>query len=134
MVNILKRFINALFPVLFVAAGIALVVMGFRDLHYQKTYTLTTAVVSSIQEVDEGRITRTDVYVKYSADGTQYESLLQGQRGNWTVGEEIQVRFDPSDPSRVVSVGTSSVTMMFVAGAVAIFLGLIGAIRLFIAR
>ena len=134
LINTFKRFISAVVPVLFVAAGIALVVMGFKDLRYQKEYVPATAVVSSVQHVEELRNAHTDIYVKYTVDGKQYESLLQGYQGKWNVGDEIQVRYDPADPAVVVSVGPSSTTMMFIAGAIAIVLGLAGAIRLFINR
>ena len=134
MINAFKRLINGVVPVLFVAAGIALVVMGFKDLRYQKEYVPATAVVSSVELVEEPRNVHTDIYVKYTADGKQYESLLQGYHSKLNVGDEISVRYDPADPTQVVFVGSSSSTLMFIAGAIAIILGLAGAIRLFINR
>lgn len=132
MINAFKRLINAVVPVLFIAAGIFLVVMGVRNVRYQKEYTPAAAVVSYINIVDDARgPVHYDTYVKYSAGGKEYESLLPGSRGGWKAGDELQVLYDPADPSRVVYLGSQSPVLFFIAGAVAILLGAVAIIRLF---
>ncbi len=134
MVNAVKRLINAIVPVLFVAAGIALIVMGFNSVKLRKEYVPATAVVSNIVRIDDTeRSYHNDVYVKYTADGRQYESVLGGVQSNWSVGDEVAVLYDPADPSVVVSAGQSS-TMMFITGGIAIVLGLAGAMILFVRK
>lgn len=134
MVNNIKRLINAIVPVVFVAAGIALIVMGFNSVKLQKEYVPATAIVSSIVRIDDtDRSYHNEVYVKYTAEGRQYESVLGGMQSNWSVGDEIAVLYDPADPSTVVSAGSSS-TMMFISGGIAVVLGLAGAILLFMRR
>lgn len=134
MVNAVKRLINAIVPVLFVAAGIALIVMGFNSVKLRKEYVPVTAVVSNIVRIDDTeRSYHNDVYVKYTADGRQYESVLGGVQSNWSVGDEVAVLYDPADPSVVVSAGQSS-TMMFITGGIAIVLGLAGAMILFVRK
>ncbi len=134
MVNAVKRLINAIVPVLFVAAGIALIVMGFNSVKLRKEYVPATAVVSNIVRIDDTeRSYHNDVYVKYTADGRQYESVLGGVQSNWSVGDEVAVLYDPADPSVVVSAGQSS-TMMFMTGGIAIVLGLAGAMILFVRK
>lgn len=134
MINNFKRMINAVVPVFLAAAGIALIVMGFRSIKMHKEFLPTTAVVSSIERVEEADGGyHDDVYVKYTVDGRPYESVLGGLQRSWSVGEEVAVLYDPADPAVVVAAGSSS-TMLFISGAIALVLGLAGAMILFVRK
>ena len=60
-------------------------------------------------------------------------AVLGGLQRSWSVGEEVAVRYDPADPAVVVAAGSSS-TMLFISGAIALVLGLAGAMILFVRK
>ena len=130
LINILKRFINAVVPVLFVAAGIGLVLMGVSNNRIQKNYLPAAAVVSSVEYVeDSGRSSHYETIARFTADGSEYEAKLSSANAEYSVGQEVALRYDPADPTVAVVDPAQSSTMYFVSGAIAVILGLVALLR-----
>lgn len=129
IVNAIKRLLNGVVPVLFVAAGIFLIVMGVRTTRFQKIYDPATAVISNIYRVDEGSDYHYDVFVKYTVDGKEYDSELGSYNSSMREGQEVAILYDPADPVTIVPAGNSQLIYFYVSGVIAIILGAVGAFR-----
>ena len=129
MVNNVKRLLNALVPVLFIAAGIFLIVMGVKTTHYHKVYKETTATIANIYRVDEGDDYHYDVFVKYTVDGKSYDSELGSYSSDMREGQEVSILYDSADPLAIIPAGKGQVIYFFAAGVVCILLGAVAVIR-----
>lgn len=94
-----------------------LLVLGFvvRANHQKKlaAYTHTTAVVSRItsdsDDSDEDSSSGNKyVYISYEADGKQISDVrLQGAGSSAQVGDEVEIAYNPDDPTDFVAAGSS---------------------------
>lgn len=117
---------------IFVTIGSVFFIIGILicigNLNYENT-TQTVGVISEIK-------TRTDsdgdiyrrVYVKYEADGTEYETELDGYSSSYYEGKEIEIYYDNDNPYDV-GVKSFDYLLLIFPGMGLIFL-LIGGIGL----
>ena len=129
MGKIFKKVYSILFPMIFFAAGIGLIFLGFGNIRDRRIYTETTAVISNISYVEDERGGHYEVLVKYSVDGNEYEAALGQYNTGMSVGQEVAIMYDPGDPNSIKAAGNASSTMYFVAGFVAILLAAAGGYR-----
>ena len=110
MFNGLARFFRASYlPMFFLPAGVILIVFGiftFNSVEHTKNFIRTEAVVSKTELFESG-YTDADgnyqpatytVYVKYTVDGTEYESEY-GVFTGYYPGDSVKICYDPNDPS-----------------------------------
>lgn len=111
-----------------VPIGLMLIVFGivlflFKTENYVETMGKITEVTDVT--VDKGQ-KEYDVSIQYTVDGKEYNSVFPNLSGEYNVGDDIQVFYDPEDPERITNSKTSSfiAPLMVASGAVAIFLGI----------
>ncbi|MBQ7645739.1 MAG: hypothetical protein IJS94_00575 [Clostridia bacterium] len=63
------------------------------------------------------------VTVKYTVDGKEYKTVLDSDSGTYKVGKEIEILYDPKDPTKISS-GKGFGIYLIIAGGV-IFFGII---------
>ena len=64
-----------------------------------------------------------DVYVKYTVQGTTYESQLDDYKNSYREGKELTVYYNPEKPGEVLSPGVVGPIVSIALGAVALFVG-----------
>ena len=94
-----------LYPLLVIIAGIAFIVFGAVNFAQHNKYVETDAVVSKVTIIETFYDEPDDVeiMVRYTVDGKEYESLLNNTSTNLKEGQTIKVKYDPADPSKVIS-------------------------------
>ncbi len=117
----IKRIMMIVMPVVFLAASIFCIVMGFKNVSYQKDYRPVSGEITRIYRVEDGADDyHFDVFVKYTVDGKEYESLLGEYSSSFREGAAIDLKYDPADPVHVITAGGTSSTVLFAMGAVGI--------------
>lgn len=94
-----------------ILAGVILVVFGFiwlRIADNTKDYVKTKAVVTRAElyeaaydDGDTHHEATYDVFVRYTADGKEYETEL-GILSGRSAGDEMTIAYDPGDPERII--------------------------------
>ena len=121
----IRRILLIIMPVVFLAASIFCIVMGFKNVGYQKSYLPVSGEITRIYRVDDGGDDyHFDVFVKYTVDGKEYESLLGEYSSSFREGAAIELKYDPADPVNVITAGGTSSTVLFAMGAVGILCAL----------
>ena len=123
----MNRLMRFLLPLIFVAAGIFVVVMGVRGLNEVKTFVPITVTVDEVEVIPSGDPDSSDTrttYVVYTYEGKDYRSILQVDSGTHVRGDELTVLCDPDNPSYVSGATTTSSVIMIVGGAVFALIGL----------
>ncbi len=122
-----RRLITLVMTLLFLAAGIFLIIMGFKNGRMQKTFIETTGVITRIERVERvGNDREYDyfTYVKYTVDGKEYESELGEYSASFKEGAELKIKYDPNDPNTIIAAGATSRVIMFAMGIVGILISL----------
>lgn len=107
-----KKAINAtkIIGIVFAAFGLLFAVIGIivsiEFSNFAANAEQTTAVITNIEayrtKTTKGRYkTRHDVYIKYSVDGATYKSELGYYNSGMSIGDEIEVYYDPENPNKV---------------------------------
>ncbi|MBQ2160640.1 MAG: DUF3592 domain-containing protein [Firmicutes bacterium] len=130
----LNRVVAKFLPLLFVIGGIVVIIMSISGLHDQDTFTSAKGVIRDIQVYEDrdadGDLTYTyDVTVDFEADGKSYTSVMGDYEDSYEVGKEIDIVFDPEDPTNIAAAGKSKYFIMIAAGVVVIIIGAIGFLR-----
>lgn len=114
--GIISRFIGGL---IFAAIGIFIIVTCCFSLFYSKSFIPSSLMVEEIKEDQNGANL---VKVKYEVEGKVYEKEINTMQ-EWQVGEEIQMIYNPKDPSDF-KIGTKDVDFSVMGvGLVFVFLG-----------
>lgn len=119
---------RALIPI-----GLILMVVSiffFRSVDHIRDFKKTEAVVSRLEHAedeytdDQGQHhDATDtVYVKYSADGKEYEEQF-GVLSGYKVGDSLSICYNPLDPKEISSPASILLPIAMLGGGAAVFIG-----------
>ena len=113
--------------------GVILIVFSiflFIIQDHNKNYIATEGVVSKT-ELAEQAYTDTDgnyveatykVYVKYTAEGKEYEEVL-GELSGYKKGDKIKITYNPEDPSQISQPSSLIFNIILLAGGIAALVG-----------
>ena len=128
----MRKLFSIIFAVVFVVAGIFVIVMGVNRLNSKKDYDAsTTGVIVGIERewsgTDEDGFDQYDytVYVNYEVDGQKYENVkYPSYDSSMQKGGEVEVLYQSSDPTNIAEGNlTGNATIMIVIGAVCVLFG-----------
>jgi len=94
----------------------------------------TTAKVAAVEydptysSTDEDNSDKYRVTLSYSVDGTAYATEIHAHQSDFSVGQEVQIKYDPADPNST-SIGEMSLPLMIAVGAGALIIGAIVIIK-----
>ena len=124
MRRVSRKLMALLMAVLFFAAGVFLIFLGFKNSSQQKTFIPVTGVITRIEaERRPGTTNEYDhrVFVKYrTAEGKEIETELGEYSASFKEGAEIALKYDPADPSNVIAASGTSRIVLFIMGTVGI--------------
>ena len=116
--NTLKRLMKAgaiLFGLIFIAAGVI-------GIHQDNTFLPTKGVIRSMERTyvatDSNDTDTWEVMVEYAVDGREYVSDVGSKKDDFTVGKEIDILYNPSNPESIVLPGKTIWIIAVIAGAV----------------
>ena len=104
-----RFFARVIAPILMILLGIVFVFGGNKILERNREFSKTTAIIESITEdydVIEEEYTH-EVIVSYTVDGKGYSEKLGAYRSSYAVGQEVEISYDPHDPSDIQSAGAA---------------------------
>ena len=127
-----QKILSIIFIVIGVSAGLYILVAGtmtYFEEKEQESWILTSAVICDISR-SEDRNDRYDITYEYTVDGEDYQNSfrVEDSRNTHLLGDEIKIRYNPSDFSQSTSITKSSVSELLVvifAGLGFIVMGLI---------
>ncbi|MBQ6066237.1 MAG: DUF3592 domain-containing protein [Clostridia bacterium] len=139
----MRKIFNIVFPIVFVVAGIFVVILGIGKLRNKDTFDAsTTAVISGIEREWKG--TDSDgfdeydytVYINYEVDGKKYENVeYPGYNSSMKTGDELEIKYESANPENISEANiTGSATIMIVMGAVFALVGIVSSLRALIRR
>lgn len=124
----------------FIPLGIILIVVSiflFNIGEHNKNYIEIESEVSKTNLVEEAHTdydgnyvdATYEVYVKYTVDGKEYETLF-GELPNRKVGDKITIVYNPEDPNEISSPSSIIFTIgVLVAGIASLVGGIISVVR-----
>ena len=120
----LVRWKAAGIKILFLIGGLFMVGLGVYFNFFQgKDYVKASAVVVSVREdhsIDAENRLQAEYWptVRYTVDGKEYTQELDSTVSKDDVGREVKIKYDPKDPSKVLS-DTPAITLyLLIVGAV----------------
>ena len=127
-----EKILSIIFIVIGVSAGLYILIAGtmtYFEEKEQESWILTSAVICDISR-SEDRNDRYDITYEYTVDGEDYQNSfrVEDSRNTHLLGDEIKIRYNPSDFSQSTSITKSSVSELLVvifAGLGFIVMGLI---------
>ena len=134
----MRKLFSIIFAVVFVVAGIVVIVMGVNRLHSKSDYDAsTTGVIVGIERewtgTDEDGFDQYDytVYVNYEVDGQKYENVkYPSYDSSMQKGDEVEVLYQSSDPTNIAEGNlTGNATIMIVIGAVCTLFGVAAVVK-----
>lgn len=109
-----ERKLENLIWIIFAGIGAIFVVIGFVMFDSIFTYTNKVDTVGTITEISPYRNTNHDrdykVYVSYTVEGKEYESVLGGYSSGFYEGKEIEIYYDKDNPNKI---GAKSLDLLF---------------------
>ncbi len=118
-----------------VPLGIILIVFGvIMSGMNTGSFELTTGRITSVTEVDSTENDKQyDVGITYTVNGTTYNSVFPNLLGEYTVGDSIDVYYDPEDPESITNgkIGGFVAPAMIGVGALAVAGGIYTAVKAF---
>ena len=88
-------------PAIALIGAVIFLVLGVMKLVKVNTFPTTTAVITRIEcipSADPDSADTYNVYVKYTVQGTIYESQLDDYKTSYREGKEVTVHFNPEKP------------------------------------
>jgi len=134
----MRKLFSIIFAVVFVVAGVFVIVMGVNRLNSKKDYDAsTTGVIVGIERewsgTDEDGFDQYDytVYVNYEVDGQKYENVkYPSYDSSMQKGDEVEVLYQSSDPTNIAEGNlTGNATIMIVIGAVCTLAGVVAVVK-----
>ena len=134
----MRKLFSIIFAVVFVVAGVFVIVMGVNRLNSKKDYDASpTGVIGGIERewsgTDEGGFDQYDytVYVNYEVDGQKYENVkYPSYDSSMQKGDEVEVLYQSSDPTNIAEGNlTGNATIMIVIGAVCTLAGVAAVVK-----
>ncbi len=87
-----------------VPVGIILIIFGVITLMFNtRNFLVTTGKVTSVVEEEGDKDTEYDVTFTYTVDGKQYEGTFYDLLRPASVGDDIEVYYDPADPEKITN-------------------------------
>ena len=87
-----------------VPVGIILIIFGVITLMFNTSnFLVTTGKVTSVVEEEGDKDTEYDVTFTYTVDGKQYEGTFYDLLRPASVGDDIEVYYDPADPEKITN-------------------------------
>ena len=134
MFNKIAKFSRmAYWPMALIPIGIILIIVSafaFNSVNITKNYEKTTAIVSKMELYEEEY--RDDdgethdatytVFVKYTVDGTEYETEY-GVFSGYKVGEKVKICYDKNDPTKIAQPNGIILPISLLAGGIAVLIG-----------
>ena len=118
----------------FVPVGIILIVFGIILMGFNTdNYVLTTGKITSVAagDLNEGQ-QQYDVSFTYEADGKTYEGTFDNLSGDYSVGSDIKVYYDPEAPEKITNNKMGFLPPVLIgAGAVAVVFGVYKTVKAF---
>ena len=136
--NNMRKLFSILFAVIFVVAGIVVIVMGVNRLNSKSDYDAsTTGVIVGIERewtgTDEDGFDQYNytVYINYEVDGQKYENVeYPSYDSSMKKGDEVEVLYQSSDPTNIAEGNlTGNATIMIVIGAVCALVGVVAVVK-----
>ncbi len=137
----MRKIFNILFPVIAVAAGIVVIVLGAKKMSSKKNYDASvTGVITGIERewtgTDEDGFDQYDytVYVDYEVDGRKYENVkFPAYDSSMHKGDEIEILYQSSNPENIAEGNVAGNAVFIIAvGAVLALIGIVTAVKAFI--
>lgn len=128
---------NLLVRLMFVLAGFAMICFGiyigcFESKGFEKTTAVIVDVVEEIDYSSEDSNAKTyTATVTYTVDGKEYTQQLDYWKAGYKVGKEIEIKYNPADPTVIHGATADFVVYLIVAGTA---LALVGAYLLVFRR
>ena len=112
-------------PLIVVAAGVITLLIGISNVNKSQTYSKTTAEIIKItSEYDAASESiHTNVFVRYTVDGREYDSELGSYRRSFREGMTIEIFYDPDNPVDVMATDGFSIYGIFGISALSLVLG-----------
>ena len=132
--EIKKRGGKHVIPVFFLLFALGVLAAGvWLGFIKSSGFVKTKGIILSVraeERTDNEHHTYTDYYptVKYTVDGKEYTGALDLSGPN-AIGAEIDIQYDPADPSKVHSYSPVHVIACFVAGGFLLLLAIILFVR-----
>lgn len=128
----MRKLFNILFPIVAVALGIVVIVLGVNRMNSKKLYDAsTTGVIVGIEREWNG--TDSDgydqysytVYVDYEIDGKKYENAeYPSYNSSMKKGDEVKILYQSANPENIAEGDlTGNAAIMIAAGAVFALIG-----------
>lgn len=120
----MKKIFGIILAIIVVVGGVFFIISGFKSISNKRYFSHGTGVISSIEcedSIDDSGEYR--VMVKYTIDGTEYESPFDQYRAGMQIGDEIEFIYDLNNPQTISSGSVLSIVILFAVGIVAIIAG-----------
>ena len=128
----MRKLFNIIFPVIAIAVGIVVIVLGVNKMNSKKLYDAsTTGVIVGIEQEWAG--TDSDgydqynytVYVNYEIDGKKYENVkYPSHNSSMKKGDEVKILYQSANPENIAEGDlTGNAAIMIAAGAVFALIG-----------
>lgn len=133
--NLLKRicFSILLFPIVFIAIGLLLLLTSYSDYNNYKMATDVTGIVTKCQydtwyDTDDMPHSGYDIYIDYTYNGKSYSNVyLKSESTSIKLGKEISFKIHPDNPDKPFS---SNPFTTIIIGAVVTIIGFIMSIEI----
>ena len=120
--NQLSNNLKRLMKVGAILFGLIFIVAGVIGIHQDNTFLPTKGVIQSMERTyvatDSNETDTWEVMVGYTVDGKDYVSDLGQKKDNFTVGQEIDILYNPNNPAGIVLPGKTIWFIFIIAGAV----------------
>ncbi len=134
----MKKIISIILSLVFVAAGIVVIVIGVKQNSESKQYELTgKATIASIERTwtgtdDEGFDTyEYTVRVDYEIDGKEYKNVeYPYYSDSMHKGDEVEFLYNADDPTKIVEKNAGGHSLIIIVfGAVFAVIGLVATVK-----
>ena len=122
----------------FMLLGVAIIILPIAVMIFMSIstsgYESTTAKVTAVEydptyiPSDDDTSDKYNVTLAYSVNGTAYTKEIQANMNEYNVGQEVQIKYDPTNPNSI-SVGEMSLPIMIAVGAVCVIIGVVVIIK-----
>ena len=120
--NQLSNNLKRLMKVGAILFGLIFIVAGVIGIHQDNTFLPTKGVIQSMERTyvatDSNETDTWEVMVGNTVDGKDYVSDLGQKKDNCTVGQEIDILYNPNNPEGIVLPGKAGWFIFIIAGAV----------------
>ena len=123
----MKKLVSIVLSVVFIAGGVAFIVLGIHQISTKDLYdsTVTATVVDVEENLDtitdpENAETNVTVYIDYEVDGVKYEHVEAPEYdSSMKVGDTMEILYQSKDPSKYSGQNIGQTAAIFIGlGAV----------------